>query len=592
MANETPDGRQMERILTIIALLVSAAIALVFPAAYFALGRAALGATLEAEAEINARIVTQHVHSNPEIWQFQYERVSIPLRRRPEDGTPEIRRVFHLDGTLVAESADPIAGPFEVRREPIYDAGRTVGHVEIVRSMRTLIMETLAAGSLGLLLAAAVFLALRFLPLRALRQANAELLAEQRRSLEMGREKEQAEAANSAKSQFLATMSHEIRTPMNGVIGMTELLLHTPLDPGQQAQVRQIHGSALALLRILNDILDFAKIEAGRLELDVSACDWRALSMEVAEFLAVPAQKKNVAIHLRLSPELPTMVHTDAGRLRQILTNLIGNAVKFTERGEVELSVEGGPHGSGADRSGALVLRFTVRDTGIGMDAKAVAKLFKPFSQADGTMSRRFGGTGLGLAVSRELVTLMGGQIGVESTLGEGSTFWFTLPVTPVEGRDEMPAKPASPAESPGGAAAPPSPGLRVLLVEDNPVNRAVALAILEHCGCEVGIAVDGREAVEICGAGDFDLVLMDCQMPEMDGYEATRAIRAREHPGKRVPIVALTANAMSGDRERCLAAGMDDYLAKPIQIEALAEVLHRQSPATRRADGHVGTDR
>ena len=387
-------------------------------------------------------------------------------------------------------------------------------------------------------------------------------------TVELDLARRQAEQASLAKSQFLAVVSHEIRTPMNGILGTTELLMSSTLSPDQRRYAKTAHRSAMVLLALIDDVLDLSRIEAGKLVLHPTGVDLRALAHEAVDLMTVAAREKPIKLSCHVAEQLPQYVEGDPIRLRQLLVNLLHNAVKFTERGSVSLEVT--RLGEVGD---TVHLRFLVRDTGIGIASDQLELVFESFTQADNSSTRRYGGSGLGLTIVKHLVEMMNGQVGVSSRLGEGSTFWFDLGLPKASGPAAEPAPVPAAKEPPAG----PQVAARVLLAEDDSVNQLVVENMLVKLGCTVEIVGNGAAACVAVENGRFDLILMDLHMPAMDGYEATRRIREDETMrGLYTPIVALTADALAGDRQRCIEAGMDDFVTKPISTAMLAAVVER----------------
>ena len=413
-------------------------------------------------------------------------------------------------------------------------------------------------------------LAWSFFPLGELKQVRAygiDITAD----VELRRAKDAAEESARAKAIFLATMSHELRTPMNGVLGCTQLLQDTALTDPQRQLLETMHRSAESLLVLVNDILDFSKIEAGKMTLEVADVEIRPLIADVITLTSEAAKKKGLLVQVQLAPDIPAELRGDSIRLRQILFNLVGNAIKFTEQGGIHVSVKTVP--CNQNDSDAIVLQWTVKDTGIGITADQQARLFGAYSQAEVSTARRYGGTGLGLMICCQLVELMGGAMMVESVPGKGSSFTYFTNLLPAIQRTA-----STQAVKPSIASmADRTTPFRILVVDDNEINQVVACKFLQKLGCQVEVARNGREAVDSIAHATYDAVLMDCEMPEMNGYEATHEIRRQEqNTTTHLPIIALTGHASSEDEQKCREAGMDDVVTKPITLPTLRAKIER----------------
>ncbi len=413
-------------------------------------------------------------------------------------------------------------------------------------------------------------LAWSFFPLSDVKQVRAYGL-DITANVELRHAKAAAEEAAKAKGIFLATMSHELRTPMNGVLGCTQLLQETSLNGQQRELIATMQRSAEALLALVNDILDFSKIEASKMTLEVADVDLRSLTKDVVTLVAELAKRKGLALKTSIAEDIPELFRGDPVRLRQVLFNLVGNAIKFTERGSVEITLS--LESPAAPNTDTSIIRWTVKDTGIGMTKQQQERLFQAYSQAEASTARRFGGTGLGLMICRQLVGMMGGTIVVESTPGQGSTFSYTTHLLPAIIRTTQDASEDSPVSASTESRGP----CRVLVADDNEINQVVACKFLQKLGHHVEVARNGKEAVESLGRTTYDAVLMDCEMPVMDGYEATKFIREGESGGsRRLPIIAMTGNASLEDAHKCKEAGMDEVVTKPVTMITLRDTLER----------------
>jgi PAS domain S-box-containing protein len=468
----------------------------------------------------------------------RFERDDIPSVRTLITGQPQrevLIGVAHPDGTRIWILVDAV--PFDIL-DGCDRLGVAVTFHDITRRMETE---------------------------ESLRAANRELESHSARERDLAM---RAEEATRAKSRFLARMSHEIRTPMNGILGVADMLLDGALEPSQREKAEIVRSSAERLLSLLDDILDSAKIEAGRMVLEKAEFRLPSLLRELDLLLGMRARAKGISLEVRGGTEIPALLVGDPNRLRQILTNLVANALKFTSSGGVSVRADGAFGGDGLWR-----LSVEVSDTGTGMTEEEAGRLFEEYVQADETVARRFGGTGLGLIISKQLVELMGGRIGVRSVPGQGSTFWFEIPLEAVAERGAQALPEAV------DAARPHFPGARVLVVDDNLVNLMVARSFLQKLGIEPVSAGGGVEALELLMRESWDLVFMDMSMDDLDGTEVTRRLRMQEGPNRAVPVVALTAAATSDEREACLASGMNDHLTKPVRIQAVIASLRRWIP-------------